>query len=70
MHRECGEELGRCPTFGCEGDPLSVFHEVPEDDELEALGRDFRALSTRAILGAIGVALALGGIAALILFSP
>lgn len=71
MHRECCEELGHCPTFGCEGDPLSIFREEAQDDaELEALGRDFRSLTKSTILGAVLVALALAGVAGLVLFTP
>ena len=71
MHRECCEELGRCPTFGCEGDPLSIYSQEAQDTaELEALQRDFRSLSKGAILGAIAVALLLAGVVGLVLFTP
>ncbi|MDF1663979.1 MAG: hypothetical protein P1V97_19575 [Planctomycetota bacterium] len=71
MHKECCEELGRCPTFGCEGDPLFIYREGATDDlELESLGRDFRSVTKGTILGAIVVALLLAGVAGLVLFTP
>ena len=65
MHKECGEELGHCPTFGCNGDPLAIFK-----DHQDSKGQgQARQLAPVSIVVAIALAIVLSGIAALILFT-
>jgi hypothetical protein len=69
LHRECVEELGHCPTYGCQGDPLSYLAGIENSDEAPGSGPRTQTLSPLIIGFAVLLAMSLSAIAALVLFS-